>query len=129
VKIDHQPGGVTIADTQVIAALFARPAAAVRRHCPRHALGYDVATCEAILAEAPDLILVTARQAQQYLAIAAGTVRSWACRGAIRSYDHTAEGWPLYDVGELLALKESEQRACSTWAGSRPPFSVAPVVA
>jgi hypothetical protein len=106
VKIDHQPDGRTIADTMAIAALLARPAAAVRRHCRRHAAGYDVADCEHVLADAPDPILISAVDAQRYLNIPAGTVRAWACRVAIRSYDHTAEGRPLYDVGDLLRLKE-----------------------
>lgn len=101
-KIDHQRG---IADTSAIAALFARPAATVRRHCRRHAAGYDVKACGHELADAPDLILISAADAERYLSIPAGTVRAWACRLAIRSYDHTAEGRPLYDVGDLLRLK------------------------
>lgn len=106
-KIDHQLDGTTIADTMAIAALFARPRATVRRYCRRHPGGYDVAVCEVVLNTAPDLILITARDAQRYLNIPAGTVRAWACRAAIRSYDHTAEGRPLYDVGDLLRLKEN----------------------
>lgn len=109
-KIDHQPSGVAIADTQAIATLFARPAATVRRHVPRHSAGYVVAEAEQILAQADDLILMTAAQAQQYLNIPAGTVRAWACRGAIRSYDHTPDGLrPMYDVGDLLRLRGQGQ--------------------
>lgn len=95
-----------MADTMAIATLYARPAATVRRHCQRHAQGYDVKMCEHTLIDAPDLILITARDAQLYLHIPAGTVRAWACRGAIRSYEHTAQGRPMYDVGDLLRLKE-----------------------
>lgn len=106
--LQHLPDGRMIGDTQLMAALTARPPATVRRHCPRSEHGYDVRACEAILHEADDPVLLTARQAEQYLAIPAGTVRSWACRGDLRSYDHTAAGRPMYDVGELLALREGD---------------------
>lgn len=106
-KIDHSPDGRAIADTMALAALFARPPAAVRRYCRREEEGYDVVLCESILAVIPDdPILMTARQAEQYLGIPAGTVRAWACRRAIRSLDHTPDGLrPMYDVGDLLRLK------------------------
>lgn len=106
-KIDHQPGGRSLADTAALVVLLARPAAAIRKHCPRDEAGYDIALCEQILAGEDDPILMTARQAEQYLGIPAGTVRAWACRGQLRSYDHTPDGLrPMYDVGDLLRLKE-----------------------
>src|SRR5690606_3190206 len=95
--LQHLPDGRIIGDTQLMAALTGRPPATVRVHCPRHELGYDVRECEAILHEADDPVLLTARQAEQYLAIPAGTVRAWACRGALRSRDHNPAGRPLYD--------------------------------
>ena len=81
--LQHLPDGRTIGDTQLMAALTGRPPAAVRVHCPRGEHGYDVRECEAILREADDPVVLTARQAEQYLAIPAGTVRAWACRGML----------------------------------------------
>jgi hypothetical protein len=103
--LQHLPDGRSVGDTHALAALTARPAAAVRRHCPRDEAGYDVQTCTALLDGEPDPVLVTARQAQQYLGIPSGTVYSWASRGALRSLDHTPDGRPLYDVADLLRLR------------------------
>lgn len=104
-KLQHLPDGRTIADTAVLVALTARPAAAVRKHCHRDVGGYDVQACTEQLADVGDPIVVTARQAEQYLGIPSGTVYSWASRRLLRSLDHTPDGRPLYDVGDLLRLR------------------------
>lgn len=106
--LQHLPDGRTIGDTQLMSALTGRSPATVRRHCPRYANGYDVRQCEAILREADDPVLLTARQAEQYLAIPAGTVRAWACRGKLRPLDHTPAGRPRYDVADLIRLREGD---------------------
>jgi hypothetical protein len=103
------PDGRSIGDTNVLVALTARPAATIRRHCEREPDGYDVARCTEVLADAVDPIVMTARQAEQYLGIPSGTVYSWAGRRQVRSLDHTAEGRPLYDVGDLLRLRQGDQ--------------------
>jgi hypothetical protein len=106
-NLTHLPDGRSIGDTQVLVALTARPAAAVRRHCHRDEHGYDIDTATAVLAEVPDPILLTARQAEQYLGIPSGTVYSWAGRRQLFSLDHTDDGrQPLYDVGDLLKLRQ-----------------------
>jgi hypothetical protein len=104
-KLEHLPDGRSVGDTSVLVALTARPAATIRRHCPRDEHGYDVAECEQLLTAAPDPILLTARQAEQYLGIPSGTVYAWASRRRLRSLDHTPDGRPLYDVGDLLKLR------------------------
>lgn len=104
-NLTHLPDGRSVGDTHVLVALTARPPAAVRRHCPRTEAGYDVQVCTEVLAAQPDPILLTARQAEQYLGIPSGTVYSWASRGLLRSLDHTPDGRPLYDVGDLLRLR------------------------
>lgn len=107
----HLPDGRSMGDTQVLVALTARPAAAVRKHCRRDEHGYDVQACTEQLAVVPDPILLTARQAEQYLGIPSGTVYSWASRSkstGLRSLDHTDSGQPLYDVGDLLKLREGD---------------------
>lgn len=108
-KLQHLPDGRSIGDTQVLVALTARPAATIRRHCPRGEHGYDVETSTSVLADADDPIVMTARQAEQYLGIPSGTVYSWASRGGLRALDHTPDGLrPLYDVGDLLRLRQGE---------------------
>jgi hypothetical protein len=106
-KLTHLPGGRSVADTAVMVALTTRSAAAVRKHCERGELGYDVQACEQALSGADDPVLLTARQAQQYLGIPSGTVYSWASRGGVRSLDHDQMGRPLYDVGDLLRLRQT----------------------
>jgi hypothetical protein len=108
-KLEHLPDGRSIGDTNVLVALTARPAAAVRRHCRRSDDGYDIDTATAVLAEVPDPILLTARQAEQYLGIPSGTVYSWAGRRQVRSLDHDDAGRPLYDVGDLLKLRRGDE--------------------
>src|SRR5690606_569608 len=104
----HRHDDRTIGEPMLMPALTGRSPATVRRHCPRHANGYDVRQCEAILREADDPVLLTARQAEQYLAIPAGTVRAWACRGKLRPLDHTPAGRPRYDVADLIRLREGD---------------------
>jgi hypothetical protein len=107
-----QHGARTLADTQAISALFGRPAAAVRSYCTRTREGYDVHQAELALDGKPDPITMTAREAEQYLGIPRGTVRSWASRRLIRSKDHTPDrGLPKYDVQELLQLRERGEPA------------------
>ncbi len=50
-------------------------------------------------------VAVSAVQAQRYLAIPAGTVRSWAARGRLAPVDPTA-ATPTYDVLQLLRLAQ-----------------------
>ena len=106
-KLLHLPDGRSIGDTNVLVALTARPAAAVRRHCHRLHDGYDIAACTETLDGAPDPILVSAPEAETWLKIPKGTVYSWAGRGRLRALDHSPDGrQPLYDVGDLLELRE-----------------------
>jgi hypothetical protein len=94
------------ADTAAMTAITGRSAWSVRATCPRDPAGYDVAACSAQLRAAPyEPTLLTAAQAQRYLGVAAGTVRSWAYRGQLASYDRDERGSPLYDalaIAELL---------------------------
>jgi hypothetical protein len=107
-KLQHLPDGRSIGDTQVLVALTARPAGTIRRHCQRLDDGYDIQACTELLATAPDVLLLTARQAQQYLGIPSGTVYSWASRRRLHSLDYDGNGRPLYDVADLLQLREGE---------------------
>lgn len=108
-NLTHLPDGRSIGDTAVMVALTARPAGTIRRHCHRLDDGYDVQACTELLATTPDVLLFTTRQAQEYLGIPAGTVRSWACRVAqtgLRALDYDKNGRALYDVTELLELRD-----------------------
>jgi hypothetical protein len=105
VIVDHLPDGRTIADTAAMAALTGRPVHAIRRHCPRESRGYDVARCETALLAQPDPIVLTARDAEQYMGIPTGTVRSWASRGLLHSLG-LRDGWPAYDAADLAALRD-----------------------
>lgn len=58
-----------------------------------------------MIAETTVVVLLTARQAQQYLGIPAGTVYSWASRGGLRALDRDSLGRPRYSVGDLLHLR------------------------
>lgn len=57
-------------------------------------------------AETLTLVLLTASQAEQYLRIPAGTVRSWASRGVLRDLDCDPAGRPRYSVADLLARRD-----------------------
>ena len=103
--VDHLPDGRTIADTAAMAALTGRPVHAIRRHCPREPRGYDVARCETALLAQPDPIVLTARDAEQYMGIKAGTIYSWVSRGQLAPLDRR-DGRPVYDVADLTQLKE-----------------------
>lgn len=107
-RLQHLPNGRTVGDTQLLAALSGRSVAAVRRHCTRGEHGYDVEKCLTTLAGAHDPVVLTARQAERYLAIPAGTVRAWAHRGKLRPLDYTPTGYPLYDATDLLRLREGD---------------------
>lgn len=56
-------------------------------------------------------VLLTARHAQQYLGIPAGTVYSWASRGALRPLDRDEHGRPRYLLAHLLELREERATA------------------
>lgn len=103
--VDHLPDGRTIADTAAMAALTGRPVHAIRRHCPREPRGYDVARCETALLAQPDPIVLTARDAEQYMGIKAGTIYSWVSRGQLAPLDRR-DGRPVYDVADLTKLKD-----------------------
>jgi len=103
--VDHLPDGRTIADTAAMAALTGRPVHAIRRHCPREPRGYDVARCETALIAQPDPIVLTARDAEQYMGIKAGTIYSWVSRGQLAPLDRR-DGRPVYDVVDLTKLQE-----------------------
>jgi len=105
VIVDHLPDGRTIADTAAMAALTGRPVHAIRRHCPREPRGYDVARCETALLAQPDPIVLTARDAEQYMGIPTGTIYSWVSRGQLAPLDRR-DGRPVYDVVDLTKLKE-----------------------
>lgn len=105
--ISHLSRG-SVADTAAMTAITGRSAWSVRATCPRDETGYDVAECSALLRAAPyEPTLLTATQAQRYLGVAAGTVRSWAYRGQLVSHDRDERGSPLYDalvIAELSRL-------------------------
>lgn len=104
-NLQYLPDGRMIGDTQLMAALTARPPATVRRHCTRDEHGYDVRACEAVLREADDPVTVTAADAERYLGIPAVTVRTWAHRGQLHPLDRDGDGRPLYDVADLIRLR------------------------
>lgn len=105
--IEHLPDGRTVGDTAALAAVTARPAATIRRHCTRTEHGYDVAACTAVLAERPDPVLLSAPDAHRYLGIPGGTVRSWASRGVLRALDRDGSGRPLYAADDLTHLSNT----------------------
>lgn len=103
--VEHAPDGRTIADTQALVALTGRPAHAIRRWCERGSRGYAVDQCETALLANPDPIVLTARDAEQYMGIKAGTIYSWVSRGQLAPLDRR-DGRPVYDVADLVALRE-----------------------
>lgn len=56
--------------------------------------------------ETMTIVALTAAQAQQYLGIPAGTVRSWRSRGELRPFDRDRLGRPRYSADDLLRLQE-----------------------
>ena len=52
------------------------------------------------------VVLLSAAEAQRYLGLPAGTVRSWVSRGALRPLACDDYGRPRYEVATLLALRE-----------------------
>jgi hypothetical protein len=104
VIVEHLPDGRTIADTSAMAALTGRPVHAIRRHCPREPRGYDADHCLTVLLAQPDPVVLTAAQADRYLAIPAGTIYSWVSRGQLAPLDRVG-GRPVYDVADLTRLR------------------------
>jgi len=104
VRIDHLYGR-SVADTDAMAALTHRTPWAVRTVCEREEEGYDVDQCTLQLRAHPrEPELVTATQAQHLLGVPAGTIRVWAHRGQLRSYQRNRQGHPLYDAEHIRAL-------------------------
>lgn len=66
---------------------------------------YDVASRRAWLDETVRGHTYTAREISEAYRIAAGTIRSWACRGQLTAAGEYA-GQPLYRLGDVLALAE-----------------------
>lgn len=105
--VEHEPGGRSIADTDALTAITTRPPALIRRHGHRLPTGrYDVQQTIEQLAHLPDPVLLTAADAHRYLGIPDGTIRSWASRGLLRSYDRDPSGRPLYDAADLHTLND-----------------------
>lgn len=102
--ISHLSHG-TVADTAAMHAITGRSAWSIRSTCPRTPHGYDVAECSAQLrADLYEPTLLTAAQAQLFLGVPAGTVRSWAYRGRLTSHDRDGLGRPLYDAARIAEL-------------------------
>lgn len=97
-------GERTIADTDAMRAITCRSRWVIRSRCERGPDGYDVDTCAAAVAAAPEPVLLTAADAWQYLGIRAGNVRQWASKGRLTSYDRNEHGHPLYDALDLRRL-------------------------
>lgn len=103
--VRHLVDGRTVADTAALAALTARPAHTVRKHCDRSADGYDVAQCIAALDGQPDPIVYPgSRLAAAAVGVSDGTVRSWAGRRKLRHLGRDPSGRPLYDLDDLQRL-------------------------
>lgn len=108
-------GDRTIADTAALVALLGRSAWSVRTLCRREPAGYDLDTCSAALDASPaEPVLLNASQAQQYLGLAAGTVRKWASRKRITSHATDPAGRPLYALDDLLQVAGRAPRTEST---------------
>lgn len=96
--------GRILADRQMLAELLKRSVETVARHCTPEPTGlYDADRAQAALDGAPDVVPLTAREAQQYLGIAPGTVRSWASRGRIHAVGRRGHQ-ALYDAADLASL-------------------------
>jgi len=65
---------------------------------------HDVAARRQWLAEVVRGYAYTASEIEQAYGIKAGTIRQWAHRGRIVATGTTAEGWPVYPLGAVLAL-------------------------
>lgn len=103
-NITHLSHG-TVADTAAMRAITGRSAWSIRSTCPRTSDGYDVAACTAQLhTDLYEPVLLTAAQAQLFLGVPAGTVRSWALRGRLVSHDRDGFGRPLYDAVRIAEL-------------------------
>jgi hypothetical protein len=89
-------------DTGALAIITGRSPWVIRAHCHREPEGYDVDASFAVLKDIPEPILVNAPDAERYLGTRAATVRQWAHRQLIHSFDRDRRGLPLYDVSELL---------------------------
>jgi hypothetical protein len=94
-------------DTGALSILTGRSHWVIRANCHREPDGYDVMASAARLEGVPDPVLITAADAERYLGIRAATVRQWAHRQLISSYDRDRHGSPLYDVSELLQRRRS----------------------
>jgi DNA-directed RNA polymerase specialized sigma24 family protein len=104
VIVEHRSDGRTVVDTAALAAITARPAWLVRRHVPRDDTGrYDVQHGELLLAGLPDPELVTAAEAARRTGVPAATIRSWAHRGRLASFDQRGDQ-PLYDLADIRTL-------------------------
>lgn len=102
--VDHQPDGRTLLDRDALAALLGRSVETVTRHATPEPDGrYDAARAEAELAGAPDVVALTAADAERYLGIPRGTTWSWASRGQLRAVGHRGTA-ALYDAADLDGL-------------------------
>lgn len=103
--IEHR-GDRSIADTDGMRAVTGRRPWVIRSACDRGPDGYDVDHCVTVLRGVRDPVLITSVDAETYLGIPRGTVRSWASRGLVRSYESNANGRPLYDAVLLADLRD-----------------------
>lgn len=102
-QIRHD-GDRSLADTAAMAAITHRRPWVIRSTCPREPVGYDVEACAEVVAAAPEPVLLTAAEATHRLGLAASTVRQWAHRGRLRSWERNERGHPLYDEADLRRL-------------------------
>ena len=89
-------------DTGQLAMITGRSPWMIRANCHREPDGYDYIASLELLEDIPEPVLLNAPDAERYLGIRAATVRQWAHRQLIRSFDRDSRGLPLYDASELL---------------------------
>lgn len=125
VIVEHQPGR-TLADREALAALLGRPVRTIRRWCEPVACHvatrvvlYDAEHAQGALDGAPDVLAVTAREAEEHLGIRSGTVRQWASRGRVRQVGRRGTQ-VLYDVAQLLDVAATVTRRTPATAATAP---------
>lgn len=102
--VARQPDGRTLLDREALAALLGRSAETITRHCTPESCGrYDAALAEQQLAGVPNVVPMTASEAQTYLGIRPGTIRSRASRGLLRPVGRRGHQ-ALYDAADLSVL-------------------------
>ena len=104
----RQPDGRVLVDRETLATALGRPAGTIRRRCtPAAGELYDLQHAVGRLADLdrpdPADVALTAAEAQQWLGIAAGTIRSWASRGDLHPAGRRGAS-PTYRAAHLVEL-------------------------